>query len=188
MHTAYVKVDPDNSGDPEFANYVVSSVPFVWHYGDILIPAKSEQRTAGTYTDLCSILKQEFQIPESLLPPAKYFRPTRAEKLAECSDVYRVVPEGTGEPEWQMIARQAIISVLEDNDTIFEKGRVVLNDRVCYSMQEFRLELEKVAEQAGRRQRINLDAYQPDYHGLVTEILTGYSALLAHTELPMRKR
>lgn len=188
MRTAYVKVDLDNSGDPEYADYVVSPVPFVWHYGDILIPAKSAQRTAGSYTELCSILKKEFQIPESLLPPAKYFRPTRTEKLAECLDVYRAVPEGTGEPEWQMIARQAIIAAVEHDDTIFEKGRIVLNDRVCYSMQEFRLELEKVAEQAGGRQPINRDAYQPDYNGLVTEILKGYSALLAHTELPMSKR
>lgn len=188
MRTAYIKVDLEDSQDSEIACYIVSPVPFVCHYGDILIPPKSQQRTAWSYTELCRIFKTEFQIPESLLPPAKYFRPTRAEELAECSHIYRAVPEGTGEPDWRVKARQAIISALEDDDTIFEKGRIVLNDRVCYSMEELRLELTKVAEQAGGRQRVESDAYQPDYNALVTEILEGYSALVAHSELRQRLR
>jgi hypothetical protein len=188
MRTAYVRVELGDAGEADGARFIVSPVPFVWHCGNILIPSKSEQRYAASHAELCSILTEEFQIPESLLPPNKYFRRSRAEKEAERSDVYRTVPEGTGEPAWRMDARQAMIEILESDETIFEEGRVVINDLVCYSIEDLRQQLKQIVEQSGRKPWPGDGAYQPDYDPLLTEILQGYSAILSHTGLSKRRR
>lgn len=188
MRPAYIRVelgDPDNEA---VSTFVVSPVPFVWHSGEILIPPKSQQRNATSYPELCEILTKVFYIPKALLPPEKYFRPTNSEKQEACWDVYRTVPEGTGEPEWRMKAWQAVISLLEDDDTLFEKGQVAINDRFCYSLEELQEELERVAEQVGERRKMKGEAYQPDYDVLVKYTLKGYTTLLSHAGLPKSRK
>jgi hypothetical protein len=188
MRPAYVRVELGDPDDVQAPSFVVSPVPFVWHYGDILIPNKAEQIKARSYAELCSILAKYFSVHDTLLPPEKYFKPTCAEKLQESRNVYRTVPEGIGEPEWRMEARQGIIALLEDDDTLFEKSQVSINDHICYSLEELQEELEAVAEQAGGRKKIKGEAYQPDYDVLVKEILEGYSTLLSYVDLPKSRR
>lgn len=188
MRPAYVRVELGDPEDRKAYSFVISPVPFVWLYGDTLIPTKSEQRKATSYAELCTILANDVHIPKTLLPPEKYFKPTRAEKQEECWDVHRTVPEGTGEPAWRRDARHALIVLLEEAQFSSEKGVVSINDRHCYSLEELQQELEAVAEQAGGRKKIKGRAYQFDYDVLVKEILKGYADLLAHVELPRKRR
>lgn len=188
MRPAYIRVELDDPGDAKAPGFIVSPVPFVWHYGDILIPTKSVQRKATSYSELCTILTKDFHIPTTLLPPEKYLKPTRAERDEDCRNIYRIVPEGTGEPEWRTKARRAIIGLLEEDETRFEKGQVSINNRICYSLEELRKELEAVAEHASGRNKIRSEAYQPDYDVLVKEILRGYTPLLECVELPKSRK
>lgn len=122
MRPAYVRVELGDPEDAKAPSFVVSPVPFVWHYGNILIPTKADQRKAPSYAELCTILTKDFHVPKTLLPPERYFNPTRDEKQEECWDVYRTVPEGTGEPEWRSDTRQALILLLEETQFSSEKG------------------------------------------------------------------
>jgi hypothetical protein len=108
MRPAYVRVDLGDQDDKELPSFAISPVPFLYHQGELLMPAEAKIYEAESYSALCAILRDEFQIPDAILPPAKYFKPTKAEREereVEESHIYRTVPEGTGEPEWRTKAR-----------------------------------------------------------------------------------
>lgn len=110
---------------------------------------------ADSYTALCRALNGKFQIPEAMLPPARYFQPTTAERKDEGWHIYRTVPEGAGEPEWRTKARQALLhAVAEASSSIHSKGKVILNDKDCFSIEELRQELETIAANAGGKREL----------------------------------
>jgi hypothetical protein len=188
MDPAYIKVEVRDSYGSRSTAFLISPIPFVWTYGEIIIPSKAILKTADCYDRLAEILRNDFKIPQSFIPPEECFRPTQDEEQEECSGVYRIVPEGYGESECRMEVRQAIIELLEGDETQFLKGEVLINDRRCQSLEELREELEAVAEEAGGRKRMEGEPYQPDYDVLVQQILRGYSDRLNYHDLPKKRR
>jgi len=187
MRPAYVRVEQGDLPDGQGVSFIISPCPFVWNYGEILVPTKAEQRKATSYEELCEILMKDFHIPKSLLPSKRYFKPTRAEK-EKLSEVYRTVPEGMGEPEWRIKARESLIRLLEEAQFSSEKGVVSFNGRCCYSTEELQEEMEAVAEKSAGRKRIRGQAYQPDYDVLTKEILNDYADFLTHIGLKKQRR
>lgn len=192
MRTAYVSVylgDPEDRESPSFA---ISSVPFLYREGELLMPAEAKMYGAESYSysALCAVLKGEFQIPDAMLPPARYFKPTKAEREDEERHIYRTVPEGAGEPEWRTKARQALLDAVDEASwPLLENGKVTVNGKDCFSIEELRHELETIAEQAGGKKRRKGEAYQPDYDVLVKEALARDPYLLHYSDLPkIRKR
>lgn len=188
LRPVYVRIESEDFDGTSPWTYDVSPVPFLTCYGDDIRPTKAEKKTATSYAGLCTILSEEFQIPDHLLPPAKYFKPTRGERDQGESNIYRNVPEGMGEAEWKTKARNAILWELEESDCFSDKGKVSVNDKHCYSLEELRDELEIVAERAGGKKRIAGEAYQPDYDALVKEVLEGYATLLGYIGLPQSRK
>src|SRR5437899_3356759 len=99
MHPAYVRVDLGDPEDKEPPCFAISSVPFIYRHGDLVMPAGAKMYEADSYTALCGVLNGKFQIPEAMLPPARYFKPTTADREDEEWHIYRTVPEGAGEPK-----------------------------------------------------------------------------------------
>lgn len=186
MRTAYVEVGLEG----EQPSFVVSSVPFLYRNGFLLMPAGRKTYEAQSYSELCAILRAEFLIPQAMLPPAKCFRPTKAERDNEEWKIYRTVPEGAGEPEWRTKARQAVIDALDAASESMSpgEGKAVVGDKVCHSIEEINAELISIAEKAGGRKRIAGEAYPPNYDVLVRETLDRDTFLLQHSGLPQKSR
>lgn len=188
MRVAYVRVD---LGDPEDKEPIfrVSPVPFLSGlYGDDVRPTKAELKGADSYSLLCAVLQHDFHIPKAMLPPAKYFRPSRSEKEGEASQIFRTVPQGAGEPDWRISARQALVWAVEEAMWSIGNGAVSVKGKHCYSLEELRHELEIVAEKAGGKKRIKGEPYPPDYDVLVQEVLANDASLIEYSGLPKTRR
>ncbi len=189
MRVAYVSVD---LGDPDAhlpLTFTVSPVPLLYHEGELLTSFKTVLKSTDSYSALCSILKQDFQIPESMLPTEKYFKPNKAEKEKEERNIVRTVPEGAGEPEWRLKARQALLDAVDEaSSSLLVDGKATVNGNDCFSLEELRKELEAVAEKAGGKKKIKDKPYQPDYEALVQEALTRVPDLLHYSGLPKTRK
>lgn len=191
MRIAYVRVDLRDSEDREPPSFAISLVPFLYHEGDLLMPADAKMFGAESYAALCAVLKGEFQISDAMLPPTRYFKPTKAEREDEKRHIYRTVPEGAGEPEWRTKARQALLEAVDEASwsLLLGNGKVTVNGKDCFSIEELRHELEIIAEEAGGKKKRKGESYQPDYDVLVKEALARDSDLLHYSGLPkIRKR
>ena len=189
MRVAYVRVDFGDPADKEPPVFIVSPVPFLSNlYGDDVRPTKEELKGADSYSVLCAVLLQDFHIPKAMLPPAKYFKPTRSEKEREESRIYRTIPQGAGEPDWRIRARQALVWAVEEARWSLGNGAVSVQGKHCYSLDELRHELEAVAEKAGDKKRIKGEVYQPDYDVLVQEVLANDAYLVQYSGLPKTRK
>ena len=184
LKPVYVEVELSDSEDNPGPTFVISPAPFVMLHGEYLSPTT----TAESYSQLCLILRQDFQIPEDLIPPENYFGPTSDESEAEAYAIYRTVPEGMGEPEWRTDVRNAVIQALEEADFFSDRAKISMDGNHYYSLEELQLELEDIAEAAGGKTRISGEPYQPDYDVLVKEIIANYSAFIRHNGLPRRTK
>src|SRR5262245_12808429 len=161
MRPAYVQISLESEG----LSYVVSPAPWLYRQGELVVPPGTKICEANSYAELRAVLKAEFHISDAMLPSAKYFEPTESETENEELEIYRTVPNGAGEPEWRTNARQALIYALDEVNESLISGdeRVILNDKVCGSLEEVKAELLIIAEKAGGRKRNVSEAYPPDY-------------------------
>lgn len=172
MRTAYVSIDSGDARGTKSPLFTISPMPFLFHEGEIQLPVGEKIYGAESYSALCAVLKGEFQIPDAMLPPARYFKPKKTEKLDEEGHTYRTVPEGAGEPAWRTKARQAVMWAIDEPDRASSGDYISVNGRPCYSMEELQSELEAVAEGVGGKKKIKGTAYEPDYDVLVKEVLS----------------
>ena len=91
MRPAYVSVDLGDPEDKELPSFTITPVPLLYREGEVLIPSEAELQWANSYSELCTVLKEDFQIPDAMLPPAKYFKPTKTEREKEERYHYRTV-------------------------------------------------------------------------------------------------
>lgn len=145
---------------------------------------------ADSYAELRGLLTREYCIPATAVPPPRYFRPTKGEAENGEGSICRTVPKGAGEPEWRTKARQALLvdAVDEAGCSVVDRGKVTVNGKDCFSIEELRQELERLAEHASGKKRIKGEASQPDYDVLVDEALVRDPFLLQYTGLPKRRR
>lgn len=164
MRPAYVRVDLGDTQDNGHPSFVVSPVPFLYREGEIILPPKERTYTAQSYSELCALIKAGFEISEDMIPQARYFKPSKVERENDAGHIYRTVPKGAGEPEWRTRARQALLDAIDEasQSSLFGNGKVVVNGKDCSTIQTLRHELEKLAEDAGGKRRIEGEAYQPD--------------------------
>lgn len=188
MRPVYVKVDLDDPDGEHKRTYTVSHIPFREVHGEEVRPTKAERKIVTSYKELHAILVKDFYVPKDLIPPEEYFKPTPAEKDEEAFSIYRTVPDGMGEPDWRRKALFAVVDALEDADFFADKGRISVNGRHCYSLEELQEELETIAEEAAGSRKTPGEAYQPGYDIVVKEVLTGYSVLLDYIGLPKKRR
>jgi hypothetical protein len=78
MRPAYVRVDLGDTSDKGPPRFDISPVPFLYHEGELQMPAEAKIYGSESYSALCAVLKDEFQIPDAMLPPARYFKPKKA--------------------------------------------------------------------------------------------------------------
>lgn len=190
MRPAYVRgdlIDSEANSEPLF---VISPLPFLYRQGELLIPVDIKTYEAKTYSALCAVLVNEFHIPEAMLPPAKYFKPTKDERANRECYIYRVVPDGAGEPVWRTRAHQAVIHALDEahDSSSFGNGKITITGKDCFSIEEIEEELIVIAEVAGGRARIEGEPYQPDYHTLVKEALGRDAYLIEHSGLRKKRK
>ena len=188
MRPVYVEVDIDDAeGETEW-HYTVSLVPFRYSYGELVSSKKNETKSANSYDELRKILVNEYRVPQDLVPSASYFDPTTEELEEQAFAIYRTVPEGMGEPDWRINARAAVLEELDQADFAMNAGVISINGRHCYSFEELKQELEKVAEEAGGKQRIPGEPYQPDYDVVVNEAIGANLEWLSTINLPKKRR
>lgn len=188
MHPAYVRVDLGNPAENEPPSFDISPVPFLYHEGELQMPTEAKIHGAKSYSALCAVLKDEFQIPDAMLPPARYFKPKKVEKADRDGHIYRTVPEGAGEPEWRTKARQAVLWALDEPNWSSPEDNISVHGKHCCSMEELQHELEIIAEKAGGKKRIKGEAYQPDYDVLVKEVLAHHPYVLFYGDLPKTRK
>ena len=181
MQPAY---DEDGKSKPSFT---VSPVPFRVWYGDDIRPTRDESVVVRTYFELRKVLSSQFRIPTQLIPPRRFFKPSRDEKAEEVELIYRTVPEGLGEPEWRSEARHAVMAALDEAEFQGASGVISVEGVHFHSVEELQQGLEKIAERAGGRKLIKGEAYQPDYEEIVKKVLSGNSNLLDFIRLPRKK-
>lgn len=189
MRVAYVRVDLGDPGDNEPPGFTISTVSFLYREGE-LIPAKEKTYSASSYSALCALLKNDIHIPETMIPQARYFKPSKSEREDEEWHIYRTVPKMAGEPEWRTKARQALLDAVDEasESLLFGNGKVTVNGRDCFSIEELQHELEAIGEEAGGKKRIKGEAYQPDYDVLVKEALARDPYLLHYSGLPKTRK
>ena len=118
-----------------------------------------------------------------MLPLATYFKPKKSEIAYEDCYIYRTVPEGTGEPEWRMKARQAIMWTIDEPRGVSPGDSISVNGKSCYSMEELQHELEAIAEAASGKMKTKNEAYQPDY-----EVLAIHPYVFFYGNLPKNRK
>lgn len=144
---------------------------------------------ADSYAELRGLLTREYCIPATALPSPRHFKPTKDETKNGKESIYRTVPKSAGEPEWRTKARQALLDAVDEAGwSVVDRGKVTVNGKDCFSIEELRQELERLAEHASGKKRIRGEAYQPDYDVLVDEALARDPFLLQYTGLPKRRR
>ena len=187
MRPAFVRVDlgPVDNRAPRF---LVSPVPFLYHEGELQMAGEAKLYRASSYSVLRLVLKDKFQIPDSMLPLAKYFKPKKSEIVYEECYIYRTVPEGAGEPEWRMKARQAIMWAIDEPRGDWPEDSISVNGKSCYSMEELQHELEAIAEAASGKMKAKDEAYQPDYDVLVKEVLAIHPYVFCYENLPKSRK
>ena len=189
MRVAYVRVDLGDADDNEPPSFTITPTPLLCRNGEPIVPSLAELNRTSSYSELCTVLKRDFQIPVEMVPPAKYFKPTKVEKEKKERHLYRTVPEGAGEPEWRTKARQALLDAVDEASwSLLDNGKVTVNGRDCLSIEELQDELEKIAEHAGGKRKIRSEAYQPDYDVLVKEALAREPFLFHYSRLPKRRK
>lgn len=67
MRPAYVRIDLGDPAYKEPPSFDISPVPFLYHEGELQMPAKTKIYGAESYSALCTVLKNEFQIPDAML-------------------------------------------------------------------------------------------------------------------------
>lgn len=188
MRPAYVRVDLGDPVGNQGPRFVVSPVPFLYHEGELQMARKAELYRATSYSGLRLVLKDKFQIPDSMLPLVTYFKPKKSEIAYEDCYIYRTVPEGAGEPEWRMKARQAIMWAIDEPRVVWPGDSISVNGKSCYSMEELQHELEAIAEQASGKRKTKDQAYQPDYDVLVKEVLSLHPYAVCYENLPKNRK
>lgn len=190
MRPAYVRVDIGYSEDNSGPLFAISPLPFLYRQGELLLPTDVKTYEAETYSALCVVLTNEFHIPQAMLPPAKYFKPSKAEQQNEEWHIYRIVPEGAGDPIWRTKAHQALIHALDEahESLIHGNGKVTLNGKDCFSIEDIEEELTAIAQAAGGRARSEGEPYQPDYDVLVKEVLRRDAYLIEHSGLRKKRK
>jgi hypothetical protein len=190
MRPAYVRVDISDSETNSESLFAISPLPFLYCQGELLIPVDIKTYEAKSYSAVCAVLANEFHIPEAMLPSAKYFEPTKDERANRECYIYRVVPDGEGVPVWRTRAHQAVIHALDEahESSIFGNGKITINGKDCFSIEEIEDELTVIAEVAGGRARIEGEPYQPDYHTLVKEALSRDAYLIEHSRLRKKRK
>ena len=188
MRPAYVRVDLGDPADNQAPRFVVSPVPFLYHEGELQMAGEAKLYGARSFSVLCVVLKDKFQIPDSMLPLARYFKPRKSEIVDEECYVYRTVPEGAGEPEWRLKARQAVMWAIDEPHGGWPGDSISVNGKPCYSMEELQNELEAIAEEASGKRKTKDEAYQPDYDVLVKEVLALHPYALCYENLPKNRK
>ena len=79
-------------------------------------------------------------------------------------------------------------AVDEASWSLLDNGKVTVNGKDCFSIEELQHELEDIAEHAGGKKRIRGEAYQPDYDVLVREALARDPFLVQYSGLPKRRK
>jgi hypothetical protein len=175
MRPVYVRVEFEDQENLSERSYTLSPVPFWMREGEDIRPTIKEKTIVTTYTDLRKTLLTKFGIPRNLIPSRKYFDLTPAEAAEEVFEIHRTVPEGCGEPEWLTKAFQAVRDALDEAEFSKERGSIELNGTLCFSMDEVRHELERIAENAGGKRKTSVEPYGPRYEDLVDHVLLEYS-------------
>ncbi|MBK7417574.1 MAG: hypothetical protein IPJ44_00025 [Nitrospira sp.] len=188
MRPAYVRVDLGDPADNQAPRFVVSPVPFLYHEGELQMSGGAKLYGATSYSVLRLVLKDKFQIPNSMLPLATYFKPKKSEIVYEDCYIYRTVPEGAGEPEWRMKARQAIMWAIDEPRGVWPGDSISVNGKSCYSMEELQHELEAIAEAASGKMKAKDEAYQPDYDVLVKEVLAIHPYVFCYENLSKNRK
>lgn len=193
MRPAYIHVVLDDSEENNEPFFFVSPCPFLYRQGELLLPANLRCFKAETYSALCVVLTDEFHIPPTMLPSPEYFKPSQAEQSDEEDEeqgIYRIVPEGAGEPVWRTKARQALLDALDELDEsfIFGEGKVRLNGKDYFSIEEIADALLAIAQAAGGRARTEEEPYQPDYDVLVKEALGRDEYLIKYSGLRKKRK
>ena len=150
MRPAYVRVDlgPVDNRAPR---YLVSPVPFLYHEGELQMSGEAKLYGARSYSVLRLVLRDKFQIPDSMLPLARYFKPKKSEIVDEECYIYRTVPEGAGEPEWRMQARQAVMWAIDEPRGVWPGDSISVNGKSCYSIEDLQHELEELLKRPAAR-------------------------------------
>ncbi len=184
MRPVYVRVELYDEENPSERTYTLSPVPFRQRFGEDIRPTKKEKTIVTTYADLRKTLLKKFGIPRNLIPFRKYFDPTPEEIEEEASTLYRTLPEGLGEPECMVRAKQAIRDILDDATlTSEERGGIEIEGTMCSSMDDLRRELETIAENAGGKRKTPAEPYGPQYDDLVDSVLLEYYRELSWLDL-----
>ena len=188
MRPAYVRVHLGDPAGNQAPRFVVSPVPFLYHEGELQVAGEAKLYRATSYSGLRLVLKDKFQIPDSMLPLARYFKPKKSEIVDEECYIYRTVPEGAGEPEWRMKARQAVMWAIDEPYGGWPGDSISVNGKSCYSMEELQHELEAIAEAASGKRKAKDEAYQPDYDVLVKEVLALHPYVVCYGNLPKNRK
>lgn len=186
LRPAYVRVNLEDGQ----TTYVLSPAPFLYRDGEMILPANIKTHEVQSYSALRTVLQNDFNIPASMVPATRYFRPNKSEITEGVLILYRTAPKGAGEPEWRTRARQALHDAVADASISMKigDGRVDVNGIYCSSIESLRDELLTLAKEAGGGTGVSAESYQPDYDVLVEEALQRDSFLLHHSGLPKKQR